>query len=74
MNSLTPEVYNSLFEVANPEDFELFGISLDESAPRENITPNQWREYDELLDQQFSRVDQVIIVIFKASVMQHATT
>ena len=51
MNSLTPEVYNSLFEVANPEEFEIFGISLDESAPRENITPNQWREYDEILDQ-----------------------
>lgn len=50
MNSLTPEVYNSLFEVANPDELEIFGISLDESAPRENITPNQWREYDELLD------------------------
>ena len=50
MNSLTPEIYNSLFEVANPEDFEIFGISLDESAPRENITASQWREYDELID------------------------
>ena len=50
MQSLTPEVYNSLFEVANPEEFEIFGISLDESAPRENISASQWREYDELLD------------------------
>ena len=50
MNSLTPEVYNSLFEVANPDELEIFGISLDESAPRENISASQWREYDELLD------------------------
>ena len=50
MNALTEKVYNSLFDVANPEDFEIFGISLDESAPRENISAKQWREYDELLD------------------------
>jgi len=49
MNSLTPEIYDSLLNMANPEDFEIFGISLDESAPRENITANQWREYDELI-------------------------
>ena len=50
MNSLTPEIYDSLLNMANPEDFEIFGISLDESAPRENISAKQWREYDELLD------------------------
>ena len=49
MNALTPEIYESLFEVKS-EDTELFGISLDESAPRENISAKQWREYDELLD------------------------
>ena len=49
MNALTPEIYESLFEVKS-EDTELFGISLDESAPRENITPQQWRDYDELID------------------------
>jgi hypothetical protein len=49
MNALTPEIYNSLFEV-NSDDTELFGISLDESAPRENISAKQWREYDELID------------------------
>ena len=49
MNALTPEIYDSLLNMANPEDFEIFGISLDESATRENITPNQWREYDELI-------------------------
>ena len=49
MNSLSPDIYDSLLNMANPEDFEIFGISLDESAPRENITANQWREYDELI-------------------------
>ena len=49
MNALTPEIYQSLFDVKG-DDTELFGISLDESAPRENITANQWREYDELID------------------------
>ena len=49
MNALTPEIYNSLFEV-NSDDTELFGISLDESAPRENISAKKSREYYELID------------------------
>jgi len=49
MNALTPEVYDSLLNMVNPEDFTIFDM-LDESAPRENITASQWREYDELID------------------------
>ena len=49
MNALTPEIYQSLFDVKG-DDTELFGISLDESAPRENISAKQWREYEELID------------------------
>ena len=48
MNALTPEIYQSLFDVKG-DDTELFGISLDESAPRETISAKQWREYDELI-------------------------
>tara|TARA_Y200000002_G_scaffold170809_1_gene140950 strand:- start:702 stop:851 length:150 start_codon:yes stop_codon:yes gene_type:complete len=49
MNALTPEIYESLFDVS-ADDTELFGINLDESAPRENISAKQWREYEELID------------------------
>ena len=49
MNALTPEIYESLFDVSADET-EWFGISLDESAPRENISRQQWREYEELID------------------------
>ena len=58
MNALTPEIYESLFDVS-ADDTELFGINLDESAPRENISAKQWREYEELIDSLFYRGEDV---------------